>query len=77
MRSKTCTEPNPTKPPTHHTKPQIIVKNSHPILKNLVTTRGRLEPTRKNKSDKKSVSTIMNNNYKRIVKVITTSIGLP
>ena len=41
MRSKTCTEPNPTKPPTHHTKPQIIVKNSHPILKNLVTTRGR------------------------------------
>ena len=39
MRSKTCTEPNPTKPPTHHTKPQIIVKNSHPIFKNLVTTR--------------------------------------
>lgn len=76
MRSKTCTEPNPTKPPTHHTKPQIIVKNSHPIFKNLVTTRGR-QPTRKNKSDKKSVSTIMNNNYKRIVKVITTSIGLP
>ena len=33
MRSKTCTEPNPTKPPTHHTKPQIIVKNSHPIFK--------------------------------------------